>query len=154
MVSHRSLSDSKSAQVSKTLLSVLADLNKVWIVFTRPLISKSFNPYTDPMGTVPRAPITIGLTVTFKFHSFFISLARPRYLFFSLSFDFTLWSARSAKSITRQVLFFLLLIISRSDRLAEIRWSVCISKSQRNLCVLFSRTDFALCIYHLFAWSM
>ena len=27
------------------------------------------------------------------------------------------------------------------------------TKSQRSLCVLFSRTDFGLCIYHLFVWS-
>ena len=42
--------------------------------------------------------------------------------------------------------------ITRSGRLAEIKWSVCISKSQRTLCVLFSRTDSGLCIYHLFIW--
>ena len=47
--------------------------------------------------TVPRAPIIIGINVTFMFHSFFNSLARSRYLsFFSLSFNFTLWSARIA----------------------------------------------------------
>ena len=60
---------------------------------------------------------------------FFNSLARSRYLsFFSLSFNFTLWSAGTDKSTIMQVLFFLLIII-RSSRLAEIRWSVCISKS-------------------------
>ena len=48
---------------------------------------------------------------------------------------------------------FFLLIIIRFDRLAEIRWSVCISKSQRSLCISFSRTDAWLCIYHLFIWS-
>ena len=42
--------------------------------------------------------------------------------FFSDSFNFTLWSARTAKSIFRQILFFLL--ISRSGRLVEIMWSV------------------------------
>ena len=49
--------------------------------------------------------------------------------------------------------FFLLLIIIRSGRLAEIRWSVCTSKSQRSLCVSFSKTDAGLGIYHLFIWS-
>ena len=47
----------------------------------------------------------------------------------------------------------LLLTIARSSRLAEIRWSVCISKPQRKLCVSFSRTDSELRIYHLFIWS-
>ena len=48
---------------------------------------------------------------------------------------------------------FFFLIITRSGRLAKIRWSVCISKSQRSLCVSFSRTDVGLCVYHLFVWS-
>ena len=44
---------------------------------------------------------------------FFGSLARSKYLtLFSLSFSFTLWSAGTAKSAIRQVLFFLLLTIT------------------------------------------
>ena len=49
-------------------------------------------------------------------------------------------------------IFFFLLIIIRSGLLAGIRWSVCISKSRRSLCVSFSRTGAGLCIYHLFVW--
>ena len=45
------------------------------------------------------------------------------------------------------------LIIIRSSLRAEIRWSICISKSHRSLCVSFSRTGAGLCIYHLLAWS-
>ena len=87
------------------------------------------------------------------FHSFFNSLARSRYLsFFLHSFSFILWSAGTAKSTILQVLFFLLIII-RSGLLAEIRWSVCMSKSHRSLCVSFSWTDAGLCIYHLVVWS-
>ena len=40
-----------------------------------------------------------------------------------------------------------------SGLLAEIRWSVCISKSQKILCVLFSRTESGLWIYNLLIWS-
>ena len=40
-----------------------------------------------------------------------------------------------------------------SGRLTEIKWSVCIPKFQRILCVLFSRTDSRLCKNHLFVWS-
>ena len=47
----------------------------------------------------------------------------------------------------------LLLIIIRSGRLTVIRWSVCMAKSQRSLCVSFSKADVSLCIYHLFVWS-
>ena len=71
MVFHWSLSDSNSSQVSGTLLSVLADLNNavVWMVSTCPIISKSSSPFNNPLMTVPRAPITIGINVTFMLHS-------------------------------------------------------------------------------------
>ena len=62
------------------------------------------------------------------FHSFFNSLAKSRYLsFFSFSFNFTRWSPGTSKSPFQQVLFF---AITSSGRLAEIRWAVCIKKSQ------------------------
>ena len=34
-----------------------------------------------------------------------------------------------------------------------MRWSVCISKSQESLYVLFSRTDTGFCMTHVFLWS-
>ena len=155
MVFHWSLSDSKSPQVSRTLLSILAVLNNavVWMVSTRPPNSKSSSPFSNPLVTVPNAPITIAIIFTCMFHSFFSSLARSRYLsFFSLSFCFILWSAGTAKSTILQVLSFFLFIIIKSSLLAGIRWSVCISKSHRSLCESFSRTGAGLCIYHLLVW--
>ncbi len=86
-----SLSDKKSPQLSRVLLSILADLNNavVWMVSIRPVISKSSSPCTNPSATVPRAPITIGIIVTFMFHSLINSLSRSRYQsFFSLFFQF------------------------------------------------------------------
>ena len=118
-----SLRDSKSPQVSRTLLSILANLNNgvVWMVSTRPLISKSSSPFINSLVTVPRAPIAIGINLTFMLHSFFNSLKRSRHSsFFSLSFNFTLWSFGTAKSTILQVLFFLLISI-RSSPLGEIR---------------------------------
>ena len=106
-VFHCGLSNRKSPQVSRTLLSIMADLNNVvvWMVSIRPLISKSTSPLINL--TVPRAPITIVIYVTLLFHSFFNSLVMSRYLsFFSLSFNFTLCSARTAKTTILQVLFF------------------------------------------------
>ena len=164
MVFRWSLSDSKSPQVSRTLLSILAALNNavVWMVSIRPPTSKSSSPFSNPLVTVPNALITIGIIVTCMFHSFFNSLARSRYLsFFSHSFSFILWSAGTAKSTILQVLFFsfffffffFLLIIIKSGLLAGIRWSVCMLKSHRSLCVAFSRTVAGLCIYHLLVWS-
>ena len=96
-----SLSDSKSPQVSWTLLSILAVLNRVvvWVVSARPPNFKSSSPFNNPLITVRKSQITIGTIVTFMFHSFFNFLARLRYLsFFLHSFSFILWSAGTAKS--------------------------------------------------------
>ena len=98
-VFHWNLSDSKSPQVTRTLLSILADLNiaVVWMVSTCPPSSKLSSPFINTSVTVPRTPITIRIIVIFMFHSFFNSLARFGYLsFFSLFFNFTLWSAGTA----------------------------------------------------------
>ena len=129
VVFHWSLSDTKSPQISRILLSILVVLNNVvvWMVSIRPLTSKSSSPFSNPYVTVPKAPITIGIIVTCMFHSFFNSLARSRYLhFFSHYFSLILWSAGTSWSTILQVLFFLLIII-RSGILAGIRWSVCMS---------------------------
>ena len=109
MVFHWSLSDSKSPQVSRTRLTILAVLNNavVWIVSTRPSTSKSSRPFNNPLVSVPEAPITIGTIVTFTFHSFFGSLARSRYLsFFSHYFSFIPWSAKATNSTILQILSF------------------------------------------------
>ena len=73
MVFHWRLSDSKSPEASRTLLSSLAVLNNavVWKVSTRPPTSKSSSLFNNPLFTVPKAPITIGIIVTFMFHTFF-----------------------------------------------------------------------------------
>ena len=59
MVFHESLSDSKSSQVSRTLLSILADLNNsvVWMVSIRPLMSKFSSSCTNTVVTVRKAVI-------------------------------------------------------------------------------------------------
>ena len=106
--SHQRLSDNKCPQVSRTLLSILADLNNavVWIFSTRPLISKSSCMCTNPLVIVPRVPLTIGMSVTFMFCIFFSSLARSTYLsFFLVSFNVTLWLTETAKSTVLLVLF-------------------------------------------------
>ena len=70
---------------------------------------------------------------------------------------FCLLSVLSSSQLVRQSPLFrrfsFLLTIIRLSRQAEIRWSICISKSQRRLCFSFSMTVSGLCIYHLFIWS-
>ena len=129
MVFHWCLRDSKSPQVSRTLLSILVVFNNavVWMVSTRPPTSKSSSPFYNPLVTVPKAPITIVTIVTIMFHSLFNSLARSMYLsFFSHSSSFILWSAGTAKSTILQILFFFV------DYYNIIRCSVCMSTFHRS----------------------
>ena len=156
MIFHWILSDSKSPQVSRTLLSILAVLNNtlVWMVSTRPPTYKSSCPFSNPLVTVQNAPITIGIIVTCMFHSFFQFPSKVEVpIIFSHSFSFILWSTGTMKSTILQLLFIMLINI-RSGLLAEIRWSVCMSKSHRSyISELFSWTVAELCIYHLLVWS-
>ena len=107
MIFHWSFRDSKSHHISRTFLCILAVLNYavVSMVSTCPPTSNSSSLFNILLVTVPKAPITIGIIVTFMFHSFFNSLAKSRYLFFfSHFFSFILWSAGTSKSTILQFL--------------------------------------------------
>ena len=121
------------------------------MVSAPPVISKSFS----PLVTVPKVPVTIGIIVTFMFHSFFKFPSKVHVLIFlCIFFQFYFVVSRDSKVHNfASSLFFQLLIIVGSGRLALIRWSVCMSKSHSSSCVSFSRTDTGLSIYHLFVWS-
>ena len=76
----------------------------------RPLISKPSSPCTNSLVTVPCAPITIGVTVNFIFHSFFwggsvLKQGLGTYL------PFRLPSVLPCGQPERQVLFLLLLLL-------------------------------------------
>ena len=144
MVFKWNLSDSKSTQVSRILLSILAVLNiaVALMVSTRLPTSKSSSPFSNPLVTVPKAPITIGIILTFMFHVFFSIPLKGQVLILLFTF-FQFYSVVNQDSKVDNFansLFFLLIII-RFGRLAEIRWSVCLSKSYWSLFVSFSRTD-------------
>ena len=107
MISHRSLSDSKSPQVSGTLLSILA---VVWVVSILLLSSNSSILFQILWGSfqvyqrllVPPSPsfftvssaLLQGLSISLFLFSFFL-----------LSFIFSHWSIEAAISIWLQVLF-------------------------------------------------
>ena len=67
MVLHERMNDSKSPQVSRTLLCILVDLNNaaVCLVSTYPLISKSSSSCANHLVTVSSEQITISIIVTF-----------------------------------------------------------------------------------------
>ena len=161
MVFHWSLRDNKSPQVSGTLLSILAVLNNavVWIFSTRPPTSKSSSPFNSPLVTVPKVPITMCIIVTFMFYSFvvcfFFQFPNKVEVLILLFTFFQFYCGQPGQQSRHFCKFslLLLLIIIRSGLLAEIRWSVCISKSHRSLYVSFSWADGGLYIYHLFVMS-
>ena len=129
----------KSPQVSRTLLSIMTVINNslVWMVSTRPLTSKSSCPFNNPLVTVPKEPMTTGIILTFMFHSFSILLqvrdTCPAFHILSV-----LFCGQTGQQSRRFCKYYFLLIITWSGLLAEIWGSVCMSKSHRSLCVLFS----------------
>ena len=111
---HWSLNYSKSPQIYRTLLRILADLSTamIWAALTLVLVSSSHRFFFSFFGIILRALTMIGITVRFMFHIFFNSLAKSKHLSsFALSIYFTLWSAGTRKSTSWQVIFFLLTII-------------------------------------------
>ena len=132
---HWSLSDGKSPRVLRVLLSILAILNNVSdrMLSTLPLISNSSGSISKPLGTIPSAQTTIGITVTFMFHSFCSFFGKVQVLTYSFSFVFIQWSAGKAKSTRLQALLFL---ISSWSEFNEIRWSICIPKSQMIIIII------------------
>ena len=125
MVLHWRLSDSKSPQVSRTLLSILAVFNNavVWMVSTRPLTPKSSRPFNNPLVTVPKSTNHNWYNCHLHIPWFFQFSSKVEVLI-SL---FTFFQFYSVVSLDSKVdnftgfLCFLLLIIIRSGLLAEIR---------------------------------
>ena len=76
------LNDSKYPHVSRTLLSILADLNDavVWTISTCLLISKSSISFTGALGIISSTPITVISQPPSCPKFFFCSLARTTYL--------------------------------------------------------------------------
>ena len=99
IVFHWRLIDSKSPQVSRTLLSILAIFNHavVWMVSTRPPTSKSSRAFNKPLVTVQKASNTTGIIVTFMFHSFFLFSSKVE-LLISLFTFFQFYSVFSRES--------------------------------------------------------
>ena len=117
MVFHWGLSDSKSPQVSSTLLSLLAVLNNAadWMVSSRLVISKSSSPFINPL-------VSPSLSCSIVF--FLSPLARSRYLsLFSLSLRFSMCSAGRAQSSIRQVLiYYYYYSLIRAFHISVSRW--------------------------------
>ena len=126
-----SLSDNKSPQVSRTLHSIQAYCNKavVWMVLTRPLISKSSRNFYIPSVTLQKASITIGTKITLWTTVFFQFPRKVKeYVLIFIFFQFYSMVTRVIKVQNfASSLFFV--DDNQPGLLAKIRWSVCMSKS-------------------------
>ena len=127
------------------------------MISTRHLISKFSSHCINLLVIVLKSLVTIGITVTFMFHSccfFSIPSQGPgTYLSFRFFFFQFYYAVSQLSKVYNFESSLFWLIIIRSGRLAKIRWSVCISKHRKSLCILFLRTESGLCIYHLFRSS-
>ena len=124
-------------------ISILSDLHNavVGMVSIWPLISKSSNPLCSALIFVSCKLISIGITVTFKFHNLFSSPAWPRYLsLFFLSFNFTPLSSGTEKSIILNF-FGLSLGLVIWPRLCDLF----VSQKPKELCISYSRV-----FYHIY----
>ena len=106
MVFRRSLSDRKSPQVSRTRLNILTNLKNavLCMLSSYPPISKSSSPCSNPLVTVPSAPITFGIT----FMVLFFQYSCKVWVFISLFafFQFYLVVSRNGKVHNWQILYF------------------------------------------------
>ena len=116
------------------------------MVSARPLTFKTFCPFTKRLGIVPSAPITLGITVTFVFHSFFSSQVKSKILSpFWFSLDFTLHAKFSRFSFFSS--FFQNHKVWSYGRDLVIRLYFKIPER-------FVRLILRLCIYYLFEWQI
>ena len=111
-----SLSNSKSPQVSRTLLSILAVLSNavVWMVSTCPPNSKSSCPFSNPLVTVPNALIGIIVTV-------FSILKQVRGTYPSFHILSILFCGQPGQQSRQFCKFSFFLLIIKSVLLAEIK---------------------------------
>ena len=144
MVFHGSLSDSKSPQVSRTLLSIIADLNNAYFQ----VFQSRYQSFGDCIERTSYNWYHRQLHVT-KFFQLSCKFQIFIYLFAFLQF-YPVVNQNGKVHYSTDPFFCCWLSLGLIVR--DLR-SVCISKSQRILCISCSRTDFSLCIYNLFVWS-
>ena len=151
MVYHWSVNESEFPQVSRTLLSILTNLNNtvVWMVSTCPVTCKSFNLFTNSKVSIPSISITTDITVPFIFHRFILVFKQRLVTYLLFRFIFLLARPQGRQSPLFGWLSFFLLTISWPGDLPAIRRFISPSKSQRIVFVSFSWKNSRLCIHHL-----
>ena len=119
MISFWSWNDCKSPQISRTYLSILADINNTVILIITACLS---NLYIFCSHYQYFGDFSNWLYGHLHVPCFFSSLARSRYSsLFLPSFSFSLWSAWT---VHYSAGYLFLLTITMSGRLYDIKWSV------------------------------
>ena len=141
MVFYWSLSDSKSPQLSRTLLSIQAIFNNalVWIFSTRPPTFKSSSAFSNPLDIVSKQPIPISIIVIFTFHHVFLFPLQGRrtYSSYILSVTICCQPGQQIRKVCEISSFFSsFFIIIMSGLLDNMRWSISTSKSHILLLLL------------------
>ena len=127
--------------ISRTILSILVNLSKtlVWVVLILTLISISYSPFSKLLGTVRAHQLQLVLLWLSCSTAFSVLWQCPGIYILFRFLLFSLWGPPEWHNQQDSKLsFFLFVISTKSGLLAGIRWSVCISKYQRILCVSFS----------------
>ena len=144
MIFHWSLSDTKSPHVSRNLHSIqYCSMNCLYSSSYSQILQSLYQSFSDCSEST-------------SYNWYFQSLSCSRVFPFpwqnlgiyrsSRFFRFYCAASQYSRVHNSASCLFLLIIIKLS-RLAEIKRSVCILKSQCSLCISFSRTDSWLCIW-------
>ena len=80
------------------------------MVSTRPPRCKSSRPFNNPLVIVPKAPITIGIILTFMFHSFFQFSSKAKVLFIFFQFDYVVYRDSNVDNFPGFLSFFLFFV--------------------------------------------
>ena len=141
MVSPWSLSDNKSPQVSRTLLTILADIC--------PVISKSSSSWINPLVTVPRAPITIAIIVTSSSTVFqFPSKVQVLIFLFAVSISLCGQPKQQSPQFSKFSFFFFFLFVDYYKVVVKPRLGdLFICQNPRGVCVSYFPGQILVCVH-------
>ena len=144
-----SFRDNTSPHVSRTLLSILTDLNNdvIWMVSILPPMPNSSSSFSKPLGSVQSAPSTIDIILTLIFHSFFSSLARSKYLSTFFTFFIFLYDSLKRQNLLDSK-FSSFFFITSQCVFERIKIYVCIWKPRECYAPLFLKR-ILVCAYNI-----
>ena len=133
--------------------SILADLNNaiVWMVSSRSSNSNSSSSLIKALVIVPSAPITIGITVTFMFHSFFILRQDISICVFFRFLWFSLCGPSEGKGLCSAGSFFCKLTLGFVFSLQS--GDLFVSQNPKEFCVSHSRGQILVCAYKIWLYN-